>query len=84
LDSGILTFYFDAALHDSEVAETDGRVVAVLHRDDPELANLEVAPDYKGRGLGSVLMAHAEAMGVQWLEVRAFDRPAIRLYERRG
>ena len=55
-----------------------------------ELANLAVAPAYRGRGVGSALLDRAleEAgdVGIKsfFLEVRSSNDPALRLYRSRG
>ncbi len=76
------------------VAEEDGNVVgyAVLWwvLDQGELANLAVEEHSQGRGIGSTLLdraiSHAEAVGIEsfFLEVRASNRRALRLYSSRG
>jgi ribosomal protein S18 acetylase RimI-like enzyme len=76
--------YLDACLGQMDVGLLAGRVVAMMHLDGEHLAALHVDPDLKGRGLGSVMMAAAEARGARCLEVRAFNLPAIRFYEGRG
>ncbi len=58
----------------------------------PEIHVLAIAthPDHRGRGIAGVLLAHVlasgEALGctLATLEVRAGNRPAIKLYERAG
>ncbi len=76
--------YLDACLEQMHVGLIDGQVVAMMHLDGEHLAALHVDPDLKGRGIGSVMMAGAEAQGASRLEVRAFNGPAIHFYESRG
>ncbi len=76
--------YLDACLEQMDVGLIDGRPVAVMHLEGEHLAALHVDPDLKGRGIGSMMMVEAEAQGAWRLEVRAFNLPAIRLYESRG
>lgn len=76
--------YLDACLEQMGVGLLAGRVVAMMHLDGEHLAALHVDPDLKGRGIGSAMMAEAEARGARRLEVRAFNLPAIRFYEGRG
>jgi ribosomal-protein-alanine N-acetyltransferase len=55
-----------------------------------ELANMAVTPAFRGRGLGGFLLSsvleRARSRGIEtiFLEVRASNEPAIRLYERFG
>ena len=76
--------YLDACLEQIDVGVSDGRIVAAMHLQNDDLAALHVAPEQKGRGLGSAMMDEAEARGARRLEVRAFNAPAIRFYEARG
>ncbi len=76
--------YLDACLEQMDVGLIEGQVVAMMHLDEEHLAALHVDPDLKGRGIGSVMMAEAEAQGARRLEVRAFNAPAIHFYESRG
>lgn len=76
------------------VVEVEGRVVAhgVLWRvdDEGEVANLAVDPEYRGQGLGSLLLDHlleeAAQAGVTrvFLEVRVSNTEARELYRKRG
>lgn len=76
------------------VAEADGRVagylVAWFVEDEGELANVAVAPDARGRGVGAALvdelLAVAASRGVRavYLEVRESNAPARALYASRG
>jgi ribosomal protein S18 acetylase RimI-like enzyme len=76
--------YLDACLAQMDVGLLEGQVVAMMHLDGEHLAALHVDPDLKGRGIGSVMMAGAEAQGARRLEVRAFNAPTIHFYESRG
>jgi putative acetyltransferase len=80
------------------VAEADGRIVGRLslardpHPSSPHVADLGVmvAAEYRGRGIGRLLLAQAVAWareaGVRKLELHVFpwNEPAIRLYESFG
>jgi ribosomal-protein-alanine N-acetyltransferase len=76
------------------VVEEEGRVVgyAVLWcvLDQGELANIAIAPEARGRGLGGALLDHvlAEArrrgMRTLFLEVRESNRAARAMYDARG
>lgn len=82
----------DAA--DCAVAEVEGEVVGywVGRRidDEAELANLAVAPERKGEGIGRrLLYDFLDAVGgrertIAFLEVRASNEPALRLYQAFG
>ncbi|MFD3515495.1 GNAT family N-acetyltransferase [Streptomyces sp. NPDC058657] len=54
------------------------------------IEDIEVAPEHRGRGVGSALMARAEEMARErgamqiWLEVTNINAPAIRAYRRMG
>ena len=76
--------YLDQCLEQIDVGILNERIVAAMHLQDDYLAALHVAPELKGRGLGSVMMNEAEARGARRLEVRAFNEAAIRFYEGRG
>ncbi len=64
--------------------------IALFAADESELANLAVAPERRGRGLGARLldevMREAERRGARtmWLEVRESNAAARRLYAARG
>lgn len=67
-----------------------GYAVAWFAGDSGELANLAVRPDLRGTGVGSVLLDHvldrARSRGIRemFLEVRASNEAALRLYRSRG
>jgi ribosomal-protein-alanine N-acetyltransferase len=76
------------------VAEHDGAVVGYavswFVMDEAELANLAVATEARGRGIGGVLLdaaidaARAEGCAAMHLEVRESNAAARALYESRG
>ncbi|WP_299958794.1 GNAT family N-acetyltransferase [uncultured Modestobacter sp.] len=81
----------DEGLFDDQlwVAELDGAVVGFLAFADGELTWMYVHPSHQGRGVGTALIgqlfAHAEAAGVDRVELTVLDgNPARRLYERSG
>jgi ribosomal-protein-alanine N-acetyltransferase len=67
-----------------------GYFMAMKGVDEVHLLNITVAPDCQGQGLGACLLeslaAWSLAQGAQWLwlEVRASNEGAQRLYQRRG
>ncbi len=67
-----------------------GYVVAIFAGGEGEIANLAVAPDFQGRGIGSDLveavLREAGLLGVEglYLEVRESNAAARRLYGDRG
>ena len=81
--------YFSVAL-DPDTGTLLGYTVAWFVLDEAELANLAVAPDARGNGIGSMLLggalAASEARGsmTMFLEVRASNYPAIALYTSHG
>ncbi len=83
-DEDPVSQYLDACLQQIDVGLIDGHVVAMMHLDGTHLAALHVDAELKGCGIGSVVLAEAEVRGARRLEVRAFNRPAIRFYESRG
>lgn len=80
--------YFAVALDANGVLL--GYTVAWFVLDEAELANLAVAPEARGRGVGTVLLegalAAAEARGnvMMYLEVRASNVSALALYTSHG
>jgi len=76
------------------VAETAGAVAGYAAvwfvADEAELGDLAVHPDYRRRGIGSLLLGRAleeardRAIRVLYLEVRTGNEDARRLYERSG
>lgn len=76
--------YAEACWPDLMVAEQDGAVVGMYHRDGEFLHSIHVAVDHIGSGVGRALMDHAEGQGARRLEVRAFNERARHFYERRG
>ena len=67
-----------------------GYTIAWFVLDEAELANLAVAPDARGRGIGTLLLRGAlEAVAARgctsmYLEVRASNVPALALYTSHG
>jgi hypothetical protein len=76
--------YLDAAEPRRALAAGSTVIVGVPHREGDDLVTPEVEPGFERRGIGSPLPAHGDAAGVRTLAVRAFDRNAIALCERRG
>jgi ribosomal-protein-alanine N-acetyltransferase len=76
------------------VAEENGSVVGysvvLFAVPDADLANIAVAPEMRGRGIGRLLLdraiAAARSVGTRsvFLEVRASNEPAIRMYQAAG
>lgn len=70
--------------------EVLGYVVAWFVADECEIANLAVAPKARGHGLGGMLLdcaiaaARTQHVASVYLEVRASNSLARRLYEKRG
>jgi ribosomal-protein-alanine N-acetyltransferase len=67
-----------------------GYIATWIVIDEVHVNNLAVRPEFRGRGLGSALLAHALAEGTRrgapraMLEVRRSNETARRLYERFG
>lgn len=80
----------DTAAPDGEGSVVVGYVAAWFIMDEGEIANLAVAPEARGHGIGALLLdsaiAAARARGVSavYLEVRDSNVPARRLYASRG
>lgn len=77
-------------LHETWVAETEaeggGVVVGVMVLEGEELAQLYLAPEWRGRGLGDRFVALAKERGPGGLSLWTFqvNAPAHRFYERHG
>ena len=73
---------------DLYVAEEAGRVCAMMaiELDDNHLDQLFVDPDYKGQGIGTLLLNHAKSKmpGGMWLRTARSNTPAIEFYRRHG
>ncbi|MFE9660620.1 MULTISPECIES: GNAT family N-acetyltransferase [unclassified Streptomyces] len=86
----------DQDAHHTVVAVEDDRIVGfvtVSYAEWNQRAHVEqvtVDPAYRGKGLGSALMARAESYGRKagartlWLEVTHVNAPAVRAYRRLG
>jgi ribosomal-protein-alanine N-acetyltransferase len=67
-----------------------GYYVAMKGVDEVHLLNVTVAPEHQGQGWGGLMLdalalwSRAESAQWLWLEVRASNAPAQRLYERHG
>lgn len=76
------------------VRETDGKVVGYIIywkvRDDVQVNNIAVDPDFRRRGIADALLAtvlaavRAQGAAFVSLEVRASNAPALTLYEKFG
>ena len=76
------------------VAELDGETAGYadmwIIADEAQLYNIAVAPEFRGRGIGSIILRYmaekAESMGcaVMLLEVRRSNVPAVSMYRREG
>ena len=72
------------------VALRDGRVLGFVAWRQDRLDQLWIAPEGRGLGLGSRLLAHAEAQmaaaghGLLWLDCKVGNESARRLYEKHG
>ncbi|MET9773752.1 GNAT family N-acetyltransferase [Streptomyces sp. NPDC006367] len=64
----------------------DGGVVGVMVLEDDELAQLYLAPEWRGRGIGDrfVALAKERCPGGLWLWTFQVNTPAHRFYERHG
>ena len=86
LDSG--SVYFACAR--SDAGGVLGYVVAWFVADQGEIANIAVAPDQRGHGVGRALLdaalgeAAARGISAVFLEVRDSNQPARELYASRG
>ena len=86
LDSG--SVYFACAR--SDAGSVLGYVVAWFVADQGEIANIAVAPDQRGRGVGRALLdaalgeAAARGIAAVFLEVRDSNQRARELYASRG
>jgi [ribosomal protein S18]-alanine N-acetyltransferase len=75
---------------DSGTGEAVGYVVAWLVVDEAEVANIAVAPAWRGQGIGGLLLdevidrARERGVNVVYLEVRESNGAALRLYGSRG
>ena len=80
--------YFAVALDSSGTVV--GYTIAWFVLDEAELANIAVAPDVRGRGIGTVLLqgaiaaSEARRSAAMYLEVRASNVSALALYSAHG
>ncbi len=72
--------YLDVCLERIDLGLVDERLAAAMPLEHGHLAALHVAPDLKGCGIGSAIMAEAERCGARRFEFRAFNAPVIRFY----
>ncbi|RSO30369.1 DNA mismatch repair protein MutT [Streptomyces sp. WAC 06725] len=67
------------------VDEPDGKVVGLLHLPGSEISDLYVAPEVRGRGIGTQLVEHAASLrGALSLEVSARNTAARAFYTHLG
>jgi ribosomal protein S18 acetylase RimI-like enzyme len=87
-DAEIRAFVIDRMVPEQEtwVAETGGRIVAVMVLGAVEVDQLYVSPDSQHRGVGDRLLAHAKRLHPAGLRLHTFQKntPARRFYEARG
>jgi [ribosomal protein S18]-alanine N-acetyltransferase len=75
---------------DRDTAKPIGYVVAWFVMDEGEIANVAVAPGWRGRGVGGMLLdsvlelAGARGVTTVYLEVRETNSAALHLYASRG
>jgi ribosomal protein S18 acetylase RimI-like enzyme len=91
-----MTADYDAALrkHRFDLLSVSGTLAALLETDHADgrllIVNLAVSPDFQRRGLGTRLMAHAEAIGRSlgcarlWLYTGKLMAGNVELYTRLG
>ena len=79
-----VTGYVETYIDQFMLAERDGVVAGMYHRDGDVLHAIHVHVVFIGSGVGRALMAHAEGQGARRLDVRAFNVLAREFYERRG
>ncbi|MFJ9196030.1 GNAT family N-acetyltransferase [Streptomyces flaveolus] len=72
--------------YETWVAESAGEVVGVMVLEESELAQLYLAPDRRGRGIGDRLVTLAKERRPAGLSLWTFqvNTPARRFYERHG
>ena len=87
-DAEIRAFVIDRMVPEQEpwLAETDGRIVAVMVLDSDMVDQLYVSPAIQRRGIGDRLLTHAKQLRPTGLRLHTFQKntPARRFYETRG
>ncbi len=87
-DAEIRTWVIDHMVKETEtwVAETGGRIAAVMVLEGDMVDQLYVTPGSQQRGVGDRLLAHAKHLRPAGLRLHTFQRntPARRFYEQRG
>ncbi|WP_345986237.1 ribosomal protein S18-alanine N-acetyltransferase [Sulfurimonas sp. HSL-1656] len=74
----------------SETGEIAGYILALVRRREPKLYSLGIAPEYRGRGIASLLLEQMftglsrRGFAHMLLEVRCDNHAAIALYRRFG
>lgn len=76
--------YVEAYIDQFVLAERDGVIAGLYHREEDMLHAIHVHVLFIGSGVGAALMDHAETAGARRLDVRAFNDRARRFYEKRG
>ena len=68
------------------VAVADNSVVGMMALDETDIDQLYLDPQWRGRGIGDVFVAHAKFRRPTGLGLWAFqvNTPALRFYERYG
>ena len=87
-DAEIRAFVIDRMVPEQEtwLAETDGRIVAVMVLDSDMVDQLYVSPATQRRGIGDRLLTHAKRLRPTGLRLHTFQKntPARGFYETRG
>ncbi|WP_457811342.1 GNAT family N-acetyltransferase [Sinorhizobium meliloti] len=67
-----------------EVGVINDRIIASINCCDDFITALFVERQFRGNGIGSCLLSNAEIDGGRYLDIPAFNMPALSFYERRG
>jgi len=83
-DAAFFDERFAGSVESLTMAEDGGKAIGFLLLTERHIDMLFVDPAFAGKGVGALLLAHAERMGARSLECFRDNHAARRFYERHG